>query len=221
MPVNEFLRYLLQNSDSESDSNRLPPLKNLSEELGISVSQLREQVEVAKVLGLVDVRPRLGIRQLPYSFTPAINASLSFAITQTPAHFEEFLDLRRQLEQSYLPQARATLTEEDFFELERLIASAWEKLRGRPVRIPHQEHRSFHLTIFHRLDNVFVKGLLEAYWDAYEAVGLNVYADLAYLERVWSYHEQLTQALRQGKINLSIKLLKEHFDLLVERLASA
>jgi hypothetical protein len=38
-------------------------------------------------------------------------------------------------------------------------------------------------------------GLLEAYWDAYEAVELNTYADYAYLQEVWRYHERIVEAI--------------------------
>jgi DNA-binding FadR family transcriptional regulator len=220
MTSSEFLHYLVRTSQSNPGTERLPPLKDLSSALGISVSRLREQLEVAKALGFVDVRPRLGIRLLPYSFTPAINVSLDYAVARTPESFEDFLDLRRHIEQAYLPKALDTLTEDDFQTLADLLDSAWEKLRGRPVRIPHQEHRQFHLTIFRRLGNVFVTGILEAYWNAYESVGLNVYADLEYLEEVWNYHQLLMEALQEGRLEKGIQLLTDHFDLLIDRLVS-
>ena len=62
------------------------------------------------------------------------------------------------------------------------------KLSQDRIQIPHPEHRAFHLTIYSRLHNPFVLGLLEAYWDGYEAVELNTYADYGYLQEVWSYH---------------------------------
>lgn len=212
MGNSEFLNYLLQ--FPTEDTHQLPSLKDLSGELGISISTLREQLEVAKALGLVDVRPRLGIRPQPYSFTPAVDASLCYAIEQDRSHFEDFVDLRRHLELAYFPQALDLLQEEDHQELRQLVASAWEKLRGKPARIPHQEHRQLHLAFYRRLENVFVTGLLEAYWDAYEAVGLNVYTDFEYLEQVWTYHEELVEiAIAKDKAR-GRKILQEHFELM-------
>ena len=216
MDHSEFFLYLLQNAETED--KKLPALKVLSQELGLGISRLREQLEVAKALGLVDVRPRLGIRPLPYSFTPAVDASLCFAIQKNPAYFEDFVDLRRHLEYAYFPQAVDLLQEKDHQVLRQLVGSAWKKLRGSPVRIPHQEHRQLHLTIFNKLNNVFVTGLLEAYWDAYEAVGLNVYADLDYLEQVWTYHEQLAEAAINKKKSRGLEVLREHFDLMDQML---
>lgn len=216
MDHSEFFDYLLQTAETED--KKMPALKDLSQELGLGISRLREQLEVAKALGLVDVRPRLGIRPLPYSFTPAVDASLCFAIQQNPTYFEDFVDLRRHLEYAYFPQAVDLLQEKDYQVLRQLVGSAWEKLRGSPVRIPHQEHRQLHLTIFNRLNNVFVTGLLEAYWDAYEAVGLNVYADLDYLEQVWTYHEQLAEAAINKEKSRGLEVLREHFNLMDQML---
>ena len=212
MDHSEFIDYLLQATDSNTET--LPALKTLSQEIGISISTLREQLEAAKVLGLVDVKPRRGIRPLPYAFTPAVDASLCYAIQQDQAYFQDFVDLRRHLEYAYFPQAVDLLQESDHQDLIQLVKSAWEKLQGKPVRIPHQEHRQLHLTFFKRLNNVFVYGLLEAYWDAYEAVGLNVYTDLEYLEQVWTYHEELVEAAIQKDKTRGLNVLKEHFELM-------
>lgn len=212
MGNSEFLSYLLQFPAEPVE--QLPSLKDLSQELGISISTLREQLQVAKALGLVDVRPRLGIRPQPYSFTPAVDASLCYAIEQDRSHFDDFVDLRRHLELAYFPQAVDLLEEEDHHELRQLVSSAWEKLRGKPARIPHQEHRQLHLAFYRRLENVFVTGLLEAYWDAYEAVGLNVYTDFEYLEQVWVYHEQLVEIAIAKDKTRGRQILQEHFDLM-------
>ena len=214
MENTDFIQYLHQITQSDPECDKLPALKDLSAELGLSTSSLREQLEVAKTLGLVDVRPRLGIRPLPYSFTPAVDASLCYAIQLGQSYFEDFVDLRRHLEYAYFPQAVDLLEDSDHTQLRKLVRNAWEKLRGSPIRIPHEEHRQLHLIIFKRLNNVFVTGLLEAYWDAYEAVGLNVYADLDYLTRVWTYHQDLAEAAINKDKTRGLEILREHFDLM-------
>ena len=73
--ISDFMKYLASSSNAESD--RLPPLTDLSQELGISVASLREQLEVARTFGLVEVRPKTGIRRLPYTFAPAVVVSSS------------------------------------------------------------------------------------------------------------------------------------------------
>ena len=55
----EFIRYIFEQGYRPGD--RLPSLSDLSAEIGISVGKLREQLEVARTLGLVEASPRRGI----------------------------------------------------------------------------------------------------------------------------------------------------------------
>ena len=216
----EFLEYLASPARGDGSppvSNRIPTLNELSKHLGVSVACLREQLEVAKAMGLVEVRPRTGIRRLPYSFTPAVRQSLSYAIHQDRAYFEAFSDLRNHIEASYWDEAVRLLTPQDHATLQNLIGQAWDKLHGQQIRIPHSEHRQLHLCIFSRLENPFVQGILEAYWEAYEAVGLNVYADFEYLQKVWSYHQQMVEAIITGDFEAGYQALVEHKDLIYHR----
>ena len=216
----EFLQYLASpefDGDSGVGSAQLPSLNDISKELNVSVARLREQLEVAEALGLVEVRPRTGIRRLSYAFSPAVSQSLSYAIQLDRQHFEAFADLRNHIEASFWFQAVQKLTETDYQQLQTLIRQAWDKLRGNPVVIPHQEHRQLHLRIFSRLENPFVTGLLEAYWDAYEAVGLNVFADYNYLQQVWRYHQQMVDAICEQDYQKGYHALVEHKDLIYHR----
>jgi DNA-binding FadR family transcriptional regulator len=214
--LSNFLHYLAAAAPAD-DTPQLPSLNDLSSQLGVSISVLREQLEVAKALGLVDVRPRTGIRRLPYSFFPAVQQSLSYSLELSGDHFRAFADLRNRLEASYWSEAVRLLTAQDKSELRELVGSAWEKLRGTPVQIPHEEHRRFHLAIYRRLDNPYVLGILEAYWDAYEAVGLSLYADYNYLHQVWEYHQRMADAITAGDIDQGYQALVMHKDLLFHR----
>lgn len=213
--LSEFLRYLAAHDEVEQG---LPSLKNLSVELGVSLASLREQLEVARALGLVEVKPRLGTRRRGYSFTPAIRQSLSYALALDDEHFRKYADLRNHVESAFWHQAVQTLTESDQHELQRLVARAWDKLRGTPVQVPHEEHRLLHLKIYSRLENPFVTGILEAYWDTYEAVGLNVFTGgYEYLQEVWQYHQKMVDAICNGNFEAGYAALVAHTDLLYQR----
>jgi len=60
----------------------------------------------------------------------------------------------------------------------------------------------------------FVSGILEAYWEAYEAVGLSLYSDYQYLREVWTYHEAIVNAIIAGDWDQGHRLLAEHTALL-------
>ena len=213
--ISEFLRYLAAHDEAESG---LPTLNDLSRELGIGVAALREQLEVARALGLVEVKPRMGPRRREYSFTPAIRQSLGYALALNNGHFRKYAELRNHVESAFWYEAVQTLTEEDKHELQSLVARAWEKLHGTPIHVPHEEHRLLHLKIYTRLENPFVAGILEAYWEAYEAVGLNVFAGgYEYLQEVWQYHQRMVDAICKGDFDSGYEALVTHTDLLYQR----
>jgi DNA-binding FadR family transcriptional regulator len=98
------------------------------------------------------------------------------------------------------------------------VARAWEKLHGMPIQVPHEEHRALHLAIYRRLENPFVTGILEAYWEAYEAVGLNVFAGgYDYLQEVWQYHQEMVNAVCNADYKSGYEALVAHTDLLYQR----
>jgi len=213
--ISEFLRYLAAHPEAESG---LPSLHELSRELGVGVPALREQLEVARALGLVEVKPGTGIRRKIYSFTPAVRQSLHYALVLKDDHFRKFAEMRNHLEASYWYEAVAKLTEKDKQELQAIVAIALDKIRRAPVQVPHEEHRKLHLLIFSRLENPFVTGVLEAYWEAYEAVGLNVFVGgYEYLQEVWQYHQQMVESICNGKFEVGYEALVKHTDLLYQR----
>lgn len=211
----EFLRYLLAHGHTPGE--RLPSLNEISEETGLSMGKLREQFEVARTLGLVEAGPRRGIVRTAYDFLPGVRLSLMVALAIDPQNFDAFSSLRAHLETAYWDEAVALLTEKDLAHLRALVTAAWEKLSQPRIQIPFQEHRELHLTIFRRLDNPFVVGILGAYWDAYEAVELNTFADLGYLQAVWHYHDRIVAAICAGEYAEGKRLLVEHMHLLSAR----
>ena len=215
--TSDFLKYLIRVSANDQNGGKLPSLSDLSSELNISVARLPEQLQVAKALGLVEVRPRTGMRKLPYDFGTAVWQSLSYAIQVDPRIFDQFSDLRIGIETAFWIRAVKLLLPEDISDLQCYIEAAWAKLKGNPIRIPHQEHRQLHMTMYRRFENPFVLGQLTSYWDAYEAVGLNVFTGYDYLEKVWQYHEKMVEAIVEKDYESGHRLLIEHFELLYHR----
>lgn len=217
----DLLEYLANGRESQKgrslEADRLPSLEALSAEHGISISVLREQLQVARALGLVEVRPRTGIRRLPYSFAPAVRESLFYALARDKKNFDLFADVRRHLERAYWSEAVEKLTAEDIARLRELVSRAEDALRDEPIHVPHEEHRELHLLIFCHLENPFVLGLLEAYWSAYEQVGLSRYTGLAYQQKVWDFHRKIVEAIAARDFEKGNKLLNEHFDLIDTR----
>jgi DNA-binding FadR family transcriptional regulator len=210
----ELLNHIINGKYQAGD--RLPTIAELQSEelLGLSTSKIREQLEVARALGLVEVRSKTGMRLKEYSFTPAVRLSLFCALAKDPGYFELFSELRKHFEIAFWHEACALLTPEDKAEMRACVEQARRHLNDKWIRIPNAEHRQFHLIIFRRLNNPFVVGLLEAYWDAYEAVEINRYADYDYLQRVWEYHARILDAICAGDFDTAQQQFIEHTQLL-------
>ncbi len=206
----DLLNYLVANDFQPGD--RLPTISELQavEHLGVSTSKVREQLEVARALGLVEVRSKIGMHLKDYSFAPAITLSLMYALSRDPGLFELFSQLRIHIETAFWNEACELLQDEDTAVMRACVDEAREKLIHEWVRIPHREHRTFHLTVFKRLENPFVLGLLEAYWDAYDAVQLNTFTDYDYLRSVWDYHEQILDHICAGDFDAAREAFIEH-----------
>lgn len=211
----KFMNYLI---DCQVNGKRdIPPLAELSSLLNLSVSSLREQMEVARNMGLIEVKTRTGIRILDYSFSPTVFQSIYYSIQLDSQKFLSYLDLRKHLEAGYWFQAASQLTADDIKDLRTILERATVKLNGNPSQIPHKEHKDLHLSIYKKIENPFVFGLLEAFWDLYESAGLNLYTDKEYLKIVWQYHRQIIEALEGSDLKRGYQVLLAHMDLINHR----
>ena len=209
----DFLNYIIRRGLQPGD--RLPSIQELTNDahLDMSANKVREQLEVARMMGWVEVRSKRGTRIKDYAFTPAVRLSALYAMA-CGERFESFASLRNHVEAAYWQDACALLTESDLDIMADCIKQANLKLDSPPIHIPNPEHRQFHMTVFRRLDNTFVLGILEAYWDLYEAVGVNRYMDYSYLRKVWDYHSRILDLIRAGDFELAQQAFVEHTSLL-------
>lgn len=209
----DFLNYIIRQGYEPGD--RLPSIQELTADthLDMSANKVREQLEVARQMGWVEVRSKRGTRVMEYDFTPAVRLSALYAMARGEK-FESFASLRNHVESAYWQEACALLSEADLDVMQGCIDSANEKLDSPPIHIPNPEHRLFHLTVFKNLDNTFVLGILEAYWDLYEEVGVNRYMDYSYLRKVWDYHSLILRHIRGGQFDAAQRAFVEHTRLL-------
>jgi DNA-binding FadR family transcriptional regulator len=213
--LSELLSYLA--TIPETENQRIPPLSELSRVLGISIASLREQLEVARLLGIVEIKPKAGIKKTKYELKPALLASLTYGVEVNNRIFWMVADMRKHLEAAYFLEAVQMLSTSDKEELLSLVKRAQQKLRSIPSQLPNAEHREFHLTMYRRLNNHLVYNILETYWDLYRLTGMDVYTDINYVDRVWQYHGRIVEQIRSGNYNQGMQILLEHMDLISQR----
>ncbi len=220
--AHSILRYIIDQGLAQPGGEpvKLPPLDDLAQSLRVSRGKLREDMLTAQAYGLIEMRPGDGTYVCPFDFYAAIRPAVLYGIACDGHNFDRIYRLRAQLEVAFWDQAVESLTESDLRELQSIVERAECKLAGRPIEIPHREHRELHLRIFERLDNPFVQGLLKAYWDAYEAVELHRYFELNYYQQMWDSHRQMVEAITSGQSQQGRDILRSHFRILEDRLQS-
>ena len=207
---NELLTYLAK---SVVEKTPVPSIPELSQQLGISTASVREQLEVARRLGVVDVKPKVGIQPRDFTLSEPLTTALSYGMAVDSTLFDQFSDLRKHLESSYWFESVSKLTHADIDHLQDLVNQALERIQNQPMQSPEKEHREFHLTCFRRLENPAVISLLEVYWDVYHKTGVTLLMDRDYLVSVWHYHQLMVDALRDREFEKGYQALLAHMDL--------
>jgi DNA-binding FadR family transcriptional regulator len=213
-PRSDLLDYL---AEANRNGTPIPTIAELSGELGMSITSLREQLEVARRLGFVTIKPKTGIQPCGFSLAPALRLSLQYGIRVQPELFEAFRDLRKHIEASYWFEAAPILTSAEVSTLGDIVRKAQSKIKKQPIESPEKEHRAFHLAIFQHLENPVVKSLLETYWDLNAGNERNYYIDQNYLEIVWNYHQRIVEALAARDFERGHQALLAHMDLVMQR----
>ena len=209
--LSPVLKYI---ADATRQDEPIPSISELSTQLGISTASVREQLEVPKELGFVEVRTRTGIQTHDFCLRRPLTLSMTYGLRVDPDLFQEYASLRRQLEIAYWYEACALLEKSHIQELQILEERANWKINQNPVMLPTIEHRKFHLTIYRPLNNRVLNSVLETYWDLYEASGINFFRNHEYLETVWSYHRQILEAIASKAYEKGYEALVTHFDLM-------
>ena len=176
----DFLNFIIRGGYRPGD--RLPSIQELTDDahLDMSANKVREQLEVARMMGWVEVRSKRGTRIKEYAFTPAVRLSALYAMA-CGERFESFASLAQPcrsglLERSLRACSRMpTWTDMQACHRQRRSKAALAVRSTSPI----PNIASFHHERYSRhLDNTFVLGILEAYWDLYEEVAVNRYDGL-------------------------------------------
>ena len=165
-------------------------------------------------MGLVSVNRRSGMQVQAFSFEAIATISALYAVGQNRELFHDFANLRKSIELGFWLEAVCLLTEDDIAVLRQCVSNAKRRMSQVPIQVPFEEHRTLHLTLFRHLENPFVQGLLHAYWSAYQAYGLALYADISYHHELWKYHEQIVESVARKDYEAGREALAEHMSLL-------
>jgi GntR family transcriptional repressor for pyruvate dehydrogenase complex len=181
--------------------DRLPPEKELSERIGVSRNSLREAVKALSVIRVLSVRQGDGtyVTSLaPDLLIEAVGFVLDLHQDSEAVHITE---VRRLLEPAAVERACPHLTEEDFAELEEIMAPLDN---DSDVTELVEADMAFHHLINSRCGNTYLSSLLDGFADATgRARTWRGLTEEDSIERTLFEHRRILDALRQGRGDLA------------------
>jgi GntR family transcriptional repressor for pyruvate dehydrogenase complex len=184
----------------------LPSEHALARRFGVSRPLLREAIQSLKTLGVVDSRPRRGLRVLP--FEPESHLDPMIRRIRTAEERADLYELRRLLEPGVLRLAGRRARPLELDALEAMLRVPFP--RGREaVREGLERDVRFHEALWRIAGNRFVwalRGLLVRYFASLETGRLTE----AMIRRANAEHLAIVRALRAGDVDRAARLLERN-----------
>jgi DNA-binding GntR family transcriptional regulator len=182
--------------------------EQLSEELGVSRTPLREALGRLAADGLVELLPQRGARVADIS----------------PADMETSYGARLVIEPAAAALAASRRSGEDLEEMRRAIAD--HRRETADVQAVYDANRDFHLAVVRASDNPFLLRFCEQLW--VRRLGLRVYEEQReppeFIAADADWHERIADAIEAGDADLAEREMREHIDqamqLLLRQLAA-
>ncbi len=145
--------------------DKLPPERQLAEELGVSRTVLREAVKMLEEKGLLDSKQGSGTYVCTLS-AQAITESVTLYVRSDINRYIELMEMRSILDVEVAGRLAESATEEDIATLSRHIARMWDLL-DRPEEFA-AEDVEFHLAFYRAMHNSVLMSLVQPILDLLE-----------------------------------------------------
>jgi len=179
---------------------RLPTEHTLARRFHVSRPIVREAIQALKALGIVETRPKTGLRVL--AFDPTTHFDQMIPRIRTDEERAELYELRCLLEPAILRLAAERVTPEEIDRLERLLAPPLRKGRG-AIRDGLARDVAFHEELWRIAGNRFVlsfRGLLLRYFADLERHPRRQ-ASQALMRKTNDQHLAIVRALKAGDVD--------------------
>ena len=186
--------------DAIPAGGRLPTEHTLARRFRVSRSMVREAIQALKALGIVESRPKTGLRVLP--FDPTTHFDQLIPRIRTDEERAELYELRCLLEPAILRLAAQRVTPAEIDRLERLLAPPLPKGRD-AVRDGLARDVAFHEELWRIAGNRFVlsfRGLLLRYFADLERHPRRQ-ASQALMRKTNDQHLAIVRALKAGDVD--------------------
>jgi GntR family transcriptional repressor for pyruvate dehydrogenase complex len=179
---------------------RLPSELELSQQLGVGRSALREAMKVMQAIGVVTIRQGDGTYIIDQP-SPTLLSPLVFAIMLEAGASHELFELRKLIEIGYCELAAQNASEADFARIEAAQQTLEAFIERRQSDIETLAHLDldFHFAILDATHNPLVIKIGRTVEELYFVSIRNTLAREENLEKVIANHRAIVAAIRSGQ----------------------
>jgi len=190
--------------------DRLPPMSDLANELGVGQSSLREGLRQLEVAGFVTIRHGRGVFVVDTAFDP-----LRVTTTVDEVYRPEDVGLLWQTRR-FLEQGNAHSLNQLSKDCELELTECLYKLKAnlQVVEGFMKWETEFHIRIAAMAGNRYVTEILEAIWGLTGAYEHKVYQSEERRQTGYNYHKQIRDAILEGKAEMAGRLMNDHLKIL-------
>lgn len=159
--MQQLKSYIIDNNMTSGD--KLPSEPQLASSLGISRASIREAMKIMEGLGLIESIQGKGrfIRDFNYS---QMLDTLGYNIQVHFHDFSEIVDIRKTLEEHYLPRAALQYTDEDYNELQSILDELKRAIDDKRMESELVEvHTRFHKRMYKVINNKLLDSLITVF----------------------------------------------------------
>jgi GntR family transcriptional repressor for pyruvate dehydrogenase complex len=186
---------------------KLPPEKELMQQLNVGRSSVREAFQALAIMGLVDIRPGLGTFVKDVTSEVAIPSSI-FAPLISPDSAEDLLEARLLVEPSIAALAAKRHTKEDIDAIEDTLEKSRSAFMSGELVYPSAAR--FHVDIARASHNLVFIRFIETIARLFSVRGAIMEKSREYLEWEYGSHFAVFDAIRSRDPNAASQKMEEH-----------
>jgi len=194
-------------------STRLPPQRQLAEQLGVSRTVIREAVSVLAARGLLRTEPGVG-STVQRVQTDQIVRSLRLVLgtQEDPISFADLHEVRTILELEGARLAALRATGQDLASLKQIMLDMESGLDAGDLELFSAKDAAFHFALAQAAHNSLLEMLSKSVRDLLQQYLLSVTGRIDIRQHVLPYHRSILDRVLAGDAEGSRQAMQEHLD---------
>ncbi|MEF8725846.1 MAG: FadR/GntR family transcriptional regulator [Candidatus Bipolaricaulota bacterium] len=194
--------------------DKLPPERELTEQMGVSRNSIREALGTLQALNIVSSHPGSGtyIESLPDS--KELEGLILPVIEESESPMVVF-EARKVFEPGVVEKAIPSLGDRDFGLLKQILNEMEDLLKAGKYEKAYEVNARFHLYIAEAVENVIVRDTMSSLWkqthnELLRETVIKYWEDNR--DETIEIHRKLLDAMQQGDIPVTRELVREHYE---------